>query len=160
MKYEEDKRQSDLYVPEIKSILGRYLVGVATTEQDQHEATDLIVLKVRQLRVACRVRNEKYLAKYGKQFTIRSERLLSGNKTELEKIKEGWGDWFFYGFGDKVRLLQWFIGDLRIFRQWLSTPFGKPLAKKRNHDFTSDFQAFELEKMPAEFLIGASWWEL
>ena len=61
------------------------------------------------------------MKQYGSEFTIRAGR-PSGAKTELTKIIEGWGDYFFYGFADptEIYLAQWLIGSLNAFRLWHS----------------------------------------
>src|SRR4030042_5530071 len=94
-----DKQWSDRFIPEIKGILGQYLIGEAK-EEDQERNTDLIVLKMEVVRVACRIRKYEYIIKYGDEFTIRSSR-PSGAKTELTKILEGWGNYLFYGFSNE-----------------------------------------------------------
>ncbi|MDR1740414.1 MAG: hypothetical protein LBR38_01000 [Synergistaceae bacterium] len=117
----KDKQWSDRFLPEIKSILGRALISEAPPEEDATHGTDLIVLTLHPYRIACRVRKHHYLAPYGNEFTIRSGR-PSGAKTELTKIIEGWGDYFFYGFAnaEETTLAQWFLGDLKAFRIWHS----------------------------------------
>ena len=60
-------------------------------KEDAERNTDLIVLKLDAVRIACRVRNHEYITRYGDEFTIRAER-PSGVKTELAKIIDGWGD--------------------------------------------------------------------
>src|SRR5439155_22782776 len=115
--------------PEIKAHLGVSLIGPAPVEDDQCRNTDLVVLKMDGLRIACRMRRENaYLHRdrsgnyeYRGQFTIRCGR-PNGTKTELSKIIEGWGDYFFYGFGGEHGvLLDWHLLDLKVFRYWHST---------------------------------------
>ena len=95
-----DKRWADRFLPEIKRILGEHLIGEPPEEEDQEHNTDLMVLKMDAVRVACRVRRNQYIDRYGDEFTIRAGR-PNGSKTELTKIVEGWGDYFFYGFSDE-----------------------------------------------------------
>jgi hypothetical protein len=120
--------------------------------------TDLIVLELKAVRIACRIRKDKYREKYGHEFTIRSFR-KSGNKTELAKIVEGWGDYIFYGFADDEGLTQWFIGDLKAFRLWFTSEAIKngvrPGMEKSNGDESSDFLAFEKDAIP-NFIISES----
>jgi hypothetical protein len=56
-------------------------------EQDTREAADLVVLRARDVTIACRVRRPKY-AMYRDQFTIRLHR-ATGTMTEYEKIIDG-----------------------------------------------------------------------
>jgi len=156
----EDKRWSDKFLPEIKAILGVHLIGEPPIEEDQERNTDLIVLKMEAVRIGCRVRRYKFYLKYPDEFTIRAGR-PSGYKTELTKIIEGWGDYFFYGFCDKSEggLIRWILCDLKVFRLWLNRSLmennGKfPGTLKENFDGSSSFMAFSLKNISGNFIIG------
>ena len=156
--WKADKKASDIYIPEIKSILGVYLIGEPPVEEDQERNTDLMVLKMEAVRVGCRVRKGLYLHYYGDEFTIRAGR-PSGNKTELTKIIEGWGDYFFYGFGDGINLITWTLADLKVFRLWFNRKLyqGKhPWELKDNIDNSSNFLAFKWRWFPKEFVIASN----
>lgn len=113
------------FLDRIKEIAGALLVQPATFEMDTREATDLIVLKARELRIACRVRRAAggYVTKYPWEFTVRSHR-DSGAMTEMEKIINGWGDWMFYGHAEHDEpsaeippsISKWFVIDLESWR--------------------------------------------
>jgi len=122
--WENDKRWSDRFLPEVKRILGEHLISEAPYEEDAERNTDLIVLRLEAIRIACRIREHKHLLHYRHQFTIRSLR-PSGNPTELAKIREGWGDYFFYGFADQTHtsLCQWTLGDLEALRRHMNQCF-------------------------------------
>ena len=83
--WENDKSWSDKFLPEIKRHLGQTLISTAPIQEDQERNTDLIVLTMAPLRIACRIRRFDQFAPYGHQFTIREGR-PSGAKTELTKI--------------------------------------------------------------------------
>jgi hypothetical protein len=158
--WEADKVKSDVYIPTIKSILGQVLIGEAPAEEDAHRNTDLIVMKLDSVRVACRIRNKSYMARYGDEFTIRCSR-PSGTKTEMAKIIEGWGDYFFYGFGQDYGsgLAAWKIGDLRVFRLWLTKEIVRlkgdmPGFHKPNSDNSSNFRAFKWKDLPSDFVVA------
>ena len=51
IEWEEDKRWYDIFIPEIKSILGQLLIGEASVEDDQLKNTDLIVLELKGYRI-------------------------------------------------------------------------------------------------------------
>ena len=161
--WENDKRWSDRFVPEIKAILGQALIGPAPTEEDQERNTDLIVLTMDRVRIACRVRDHSYLEKYADEFTIRTQR-PSGIKTESTKIVEGWGDFFFYGIADKndERLAVWHLADLKVlrltlFRMAVSLPAGElPGIPRQNRDGSSKFRAFRWDSFPLEMIIAQS----
>ena len=157
--WKDDKRWSDRFIPEIKRTLGEHLIGEPPVEEDQERNTDLMVLKMDAVRVACRVRKFQYIRGYGHQFTIRAGR-PSGNKTELTKIIEGWGDYFFYAFSDpqEKEICQWVLGDLKAFRLFLnrSLAAGKqPWEGKTNTDGSSSFLAFNTADIP-NFIVAYS----
>jgi hypothetical protein len=165
--WKDDKKWSDIFIPEIKQILGKTfnvdedLIVEADDEEDMKHNTDIVLL-INSKRVACRIRRLFYYNKhyYRNDFTIRTDR-PSGSKTELEKIREGWGDYFFYGFGDEEKLLWWGIGDLKTFRNWFEenttiTRFGGeifPGIKHSNKDGSSDFHVFKWNDLPSNFII-------
>ena len=147
--WQEDKRWSDRFLPEIKRILGEHLISEPPMEEDMQHNTDLIVLTLNSVRIACRVRKYKYLDKYGDQFTIRTGR-PSDAKTELTKIMEGWGDYFFYGFANaqETALAQWVLGDLKAFRLFINRSLVRnkgrlPDSEHYNPDGSSTFRAFQ-----------------
>ena len=156
--WQEDKRWSDRFLPEIKRILGEHLIGEAPVEEDQERNTDLIVLHMEPLRIGCRVRRNEYLARYGDEFTIRANR-PSGQKTELTKIIEGWGDFLLYGIADAANqyLAKWTLIELKAFRLWFARHMashggempGKQLA---NGDGSSMFRAFRMADVPANLI--------
>jgi len=148
--WKEDKKWSDRFLPEIKSVLGLYLIGEPSAEEDQERNTDLMVLKMDAVRIACRIRRNNQ-TKYAAEFTIRAGR-PSGVKTELTKIIEGWGDYLFYGFSDpdEVALSQWILGDLKAFRIWFNRDLIRlkgniPGIKQNNYDNSSFFYAFPID---------------
>lgn len=159
--WQADKRWSDRFIPEIKSILGVHLIGEPPVEEDAERNTDLMVLKLDAVRIGCRVRKHSYLQRYANEFTMRQGR-PSGMKTELTKVIEGWGDYFFYGFcdEDEHRLAAWMIGDLKVFRLWFATqlyqmPQGKqPGFEKSNFDGSSSFVSFKIDDLPDDFIVG------
>ncbi len=153
--WERDKQWSDRFIPEIKGILGQYLIGEAK-EEDQERNTDLIVLKMEVVRIACRIRQFKYLERYGNEFTVRSKR-PGGTKTELTKIIEGWGDYLFYGFSDELEknLFKWTLIDLKRFRLWFNREIIRtkniPGIEQKNIDQSSNFIAFKISN---EFIFA------
>ena len=154
MSWQDDKRWSDRFLHEIKGIIGQAFITEPPIEEDAERNTDLIVLKFDSIRIACRVRKNSYLGKYGNEFTIRAGR-PSGIKTELTKIVEGWGDYLFYGFSDaeEVYLAAWKIIDLNAFRLWFNREIvknkgGIPGYDKNNTDGSSNFLAYDTRKCP------------
>ena len=162
MTWQDDKRWSDRFLPEIKRHLGEHLIGEPPVEEDAERNTDLIVLRMEAVRIACRVRKFTYLSSFGDEFTIRSGR-PSGIKTELTKIVEGWGDYLFYGFADQTetRLVRWTLMDLRVFRLWYNRQLASldanrlPGARRSNSDGSSDFHCFRIAGMPPELIVAS-----
>lgn len=157
--WQVDKQWSDTFLPEIKSILGRTFIGPAPIEEDQERNTDLIVLKMDAIRIACRIRRYEYWERYGAQFTIREAR-PTGTKTELAKIIEGWGDYLFYGFSDESEegLHAYAIADLKVFRLWFMRQLAQragqlPGLARDNQDGSSQFRAFFWKELPREFVV-------
>jgi len=159
--WQSDKRWADRFMDEIKPVLGFYFIGPANEEEDQFRNTDLVVLKMNAIRIACRIRRNEFLQKYANEFTIRAGR-PSGVKTELAKIIEGWGDYLFYGFANQseTSLDAWILGDLTAFRAWYTRAIihskGQvPGSFHVNPDKSSSFFAFDLDDMPENFIVGA-----
>lgn len=159
--YATDMRRSCQYMRELKRIVGEHLIGEAPAEEDMHHNTDLVVLRLAAVRIACRVRRREYFDRYSEEFTIRSGR-PNGAKTELAKILEGWGDYFLYGFADEsdTAVLAWTLCDLKVFRLWFHQQMFKnrghvPGLAKDNKDDSSTFRVFEWRNLPPEFIIAS-----
>ena len=160
MSWQENKKWSDAFIPEIKRALAGVLLCESPVEEDQERNTDLIVLRMEAKRVACRVRRLSYLHKFGDEFTIRAT-LPSGKKTELAKVIEGFGDYIFYGFaGDDGTLMKWSIGDLNVFRLWFNSRIvndGGTLPGRLmvNGDKSSCFRVFRWDQLPPHFVVNS-----
>lgn len=150
-KYQSDREWSDRFIPEIKKLVAPHLIQVAEFEMDTKEATDLMVFKVRDMRIAARIRDVRYADRYGEQFTLRSKR-DNGTQTELDKIQRGWGDWLFYGFGKAdLTICPWYLIDLSALRYHLSKEGwqrrGIKMEERPNGDGTH-FRAFWVFSFP------------
>jgi|GEM_PF-839114 len=154
--WKTDKAWSDRFIPTIQAVLGQFLFCPAPDVEDAERNTDLMVFNAENKRIACRIRTHDYLARFGDEFTIRCAR-PSGNKTELAKIIEGWGDYIFYGFSDAEQrgLAKWTLGDLDVFRLWWQQSEKTTGTLKRNRDGSSDFQAFKLSVVPSVFVVAS-----
>ncbi len=113
MSFNKNKQWADKFIPEIKTALAPYLIRVPNLEADIKRCSDLITLNKR---ISVRTRKYEDL-RYKHEFTIRAK-TKNKNRTELEKIATGWGDFIFYSFAsqDESRLVYWVLGDLNIFR--------------------------------------------
>lgn len=158
MSFDHDFDWQRALIPEIKRVCANYLIGEAPEQEDMERNTDLIVLRLDPIRVACRLRRFDYLARYPDEFTIRAGR-PSGVQTELQKMLSGWGDYLFYGFAsaDGTTLASWLLGDLSVFRLWhhqqLATG-NQPWKNQNNGDGSSTFCAYNAAALPPEFIVS------
>ena len=118
MKYINDRLWADQYIKQVKekiiSISSKLaFVNTAGFEKDTKFSTDLI-LKTIQGDSAVRLRRSHIKFR---DLTIRAKR-DSGVKTELEKIKKGWGRWYFYGWvSQQDKIEDWIFVDLNKLRK-------------------------------------------
>lgn len=153
------------FIPEVKRILADYLIDEAPAHEDMRHNTDLVVLELDKIRVACRLRREigkngvNYLQRYPDEFTIRALRKRS--ETELAKMLSGWGDYIFYAFvaADDSRIRAWLLGDLSVFRLWhhreaLKSPKDRRWESRDNEDGSSVFHAYRIDDLPDDFVRG------
>jgi len=68
--WQDDKRWSDQFIPQIRELVARHLILDAPLEEDQQHNTDLIVLRSSAVRIACRGRRAQYAERYGDEFTM------------------------------------------------------------------------------------------
>lgn len=117
--YEEQRIKSDNYLESFKDILERnsmhfLSLEVSDYEKDTQEATDMLI-KIEGGDVALRVREPSCLYR---DLTIRS-RSRWGYKTELDKLKEGFGDWYLYGWGNGYGIVkEYILIDLHKLREF------------------------------------------
>jgi hypothetical protein len=159
-KYQDDRTWSDHFIPEIKRIVGPYLLEPAPIEEDCKRATDLIILAARDKRIACRMRRPGYAERYPYDFTIRSER-DSGAETELSKLVNGYGDWMFYGHATpEWKVGRWMLIDLHSWRAHLIRNDDRKAVQPQTRDNGDGtrFLSFDVRKFVGvpPILIGAS----
>jgi hypothetical protein len=160
--FEEDFAWQEKYMDGVKHIVGPLLLETAPLEVDRKEATDLLVLMARDMRIGCRIRRDKYADRYPWDFTLRLSR-DSGATTEAQKVRDGWGDWLFYGHAAQNELAsisRWFVVDLHSFRTHVGRDNWRETlrwGKKRNADGTW-FIWFDLRSFPDDppILVSSS----
>ena len=162
MSFDRDYDWQWQYLDTVKAVIGPYLLDVSSFEIDTREATDLLVLLARDMRIGCRIRRAGYADAYPYEFTLRSLR-RSGAKTELAKITDGWGDWLFYGHAADepgAQLARWFLVDLYSWRaqQIRSKQRAGHPAMHVNRDGVTAFTAFDLRRFGNEppILVASS----
>lgn len=152
--YSVNRHWSDQFLPEIKSIIGSHILKAAPDPLDHFQATDLLMLDAKDMRIAARVRRHGYAARYPHQFTIRAK-LPTGAETELSKIVNGHRDWMFYGHSgpDGQSITSWRLIDLKAFRAALirnrTTGSRLLMGDKRNGDGTC-FMWFDIRSFPSD----------
>lgn len=162
MSYAVDRAWSNQFIPQIRSIVGPLLLVESPIEVDTQEAADLIVMRARDMTIACRVRRQGYAERHPWDFTIRAKR-DSGAKTEFSKIVEGWGDWMFYGHDDgRGTVDRYFVIDLHGLRAELIRDSYRPRRQLpdcsrpiSNGDGTY-FLAFDVRKLRASDILASS----
>lgn len=157
-----DKGWADRFMPEAKRIIGEHLICEDPVE-DRLRNTDLMVgdrtFVLRGTRVGVRFRKGTYLADYAHQYTIRTERPLSGNETELTKIIKGYGDYFLYGIADErdESLACWVLIDLAEWRVWYQRELyagNHPGEERSNADGSAQFIAFDIADLPERAVLA------
>lgn len=150
--FREDYDWQLKFLEPIRNIVGPLLLQPAPLDVDMKEATDMLVLAARDMRIGCRVRRAGYADRYPWEFTIRSRR-DSGAKTELAKITEGWGDWLFYGHAEHdslPSLSRWFLINLHHWRaHMIRDKNAVKKGEKPNGDGTY-FVWFDLRSFPSD----------
>lgn len=133
--YRNDREFSDIYLPRISEILRQNAmhivrVEIATDELDTQQSTDMVI-NVIGGRVAVRVRRSAYKFR---DLTIRSRR-RNGSKTELAKLREGYGDWYLYCWtGNDGVITEWILADINKMRA--TGLLNKERKEVDNHDGT------------------------
>lgn len=147
----------------VKQIIGPHLLTTAPLERDMKEATDLIVLRARDMMIGVRLRRKSrhYWASFPYDFTLRCKR-DNGAPTELAKIVDGWGDCLFYGHADDAGIDPWALIDLKAFRAVLTRqpdilrkPDGQTSGMRSNGDGTH-FAFFNRLRLPPAVTMASS----
>lgn len=112
------------HMPAVREILkelpAKYFLdfATATPQQDMEQATDLI-LEIPGGTMAVRMRRNKWYhngLKRGFDWSIRYE--CRGQRTEIDKLRDGFADWYFYGYSadDISSIIAWWLIDLNLVR--------------------------------------------
>lgn len=154
MGYREDRAHSDKFIPAIKRLIGPNLIEVASQDADMKEATDLVVLRARDVMIAARIRRPGFAQRYPFDVTFRYSR-SNGVTTEYDKICRGWGDLFFYGHEAPEAAVPsidlWWLIDLHEFRFARADLECRQSIQRHvveNKDGTTSFIVFDLRSFP------------
>lgn len=159
LSYAENRQWSDIWIPEIRRIVGPYLLEPSSFEVDTTQATDLVIVSSAKIQIACRVRRKGYLPKYAHDFTVRSQTKF-GTKTELEKLIGGAADWMFYAHEGDSDFARWMLLNLDVWRrEMIVNKRVRSAASRANRIPNGDgtyFNAFDVRDFPADLLISTS----
>lgn len=146
MTFKDNWNFSEKYINDVRDILQANAmhivkIEVATPEEDMKQATDLKI-KITAGDVAVRIRRGKYDFR---DITIRAYK--NGNKTELHKLREGYGDWYLYAWEDKNQdgIAEWVLVDINKARSL----FNENKEVKMNKDGNSGFVSYSIEEVRA-----------
>lgn len=120
-RYRKNRKWADQFNEQVTAILrdnSMYIVQIEIAEDfdDRKYATDMHI-KVHGGDVAVRLRRPKYFDSDYRDLTIRS-RLSNGYRTELDKIKDGFCDWYLVGWIDhQYEIGEWILVDLDELRR-------------------------------------------
>ena len=144
MSYAVQRKASDVYLDSFKEILKKHSMHflsleVSDEEKDTQEATDMII-KIEGGDVALRVRDA---SKPYRDLTIRS-RSSNGGRTEIDKIREGFGDWYLYGWGNGGYVKEYILVDLDKVREFNLLDSRKEI---QNYDGRTKFINIEIGEL-------------
>ena len=114
-KFEEQFAWQERYIGTVVQLIAPHLITVSSPEVDKNKNGDLEIAFPRNGTVAVRLRTQKY-AQYAGEVTFRSRSKHNG-KTEISKIIDGYGDYFFYGHvGSENIIWYWHLLSLNEVR--------------------------------------------
>lgn len=140
------------FMPQVEKHIRKHIKDLVTfrignVTEDSKQATDLVVtLEGRSISVRLRRANNPY-----RDMTIRSH-IPTGNKTELQKLQDGWGDIYFYGWVADNQIVNYMLVDLNKLRQ--AGVFHKKRRNIRNPEGTAYVVILRSEIRSAHAMIG------
>lgn len=155
------KERADAFIPVWARLAAIHCSRVheATPFQDMRRATDLILATQADVGFAIRTRQNKYVAQYGDQMTIRYS-IPSGNPTEWHKLFEPDGPhWYCYGFeaaSGAIDLDPWHIINVPLLGEFIRG--GGPFKPFPNRDDGSWGAAIKLSHLPPGAVHAGTGW--
>lgn len=135
---------SEKYMPQIKLILakhaGKFLqIEVATMEEDMTQAFDLNIITHNKSKIAVRIRRADIKFR---DITIRA--LNGGHKTEIHKLRDGYGDWYLYAWeSEGNRITEYALIDIHKARHL----FTQDRNVIPNTDNKTGFYSYSIEEL-------------
>ena len=153
MTFETNWNFSEKYIPQVRDILkenAMFIVNieVASPEDDMKHSTDLKV-KITAGDVAVRIRRGKYNYR---DITIRA--FKNGYKTEIHKLREGFGDWYLYAWENKeqTEIVDWALIDINKARSLFTDD-----RQYKKTDETSGFYTYTFDEfIECDALVNCS----
>lgn len=152
--FEKNKQWSDQFTPKLMQILGPQVLRVGTPDEDKNECGDL-VLRIDQKMYPIRVRRNSFYNKFYNDFALSENISPITGKTEVDKIVEGYGQYYVYSFTniEETDIEYWRIYDLNVFRLWIhrcllqNKGVMPGISRMKNARF-SKFRTFDVSEIP------------
>ncbi|MDI9482699.1 MAG: hypothetical protein QM315_05905 [Bacillota bacterium] len=141
------------YIEQVKQILksqAMHIVNIeiASPEEDMKQSTDLKI-KITAGDVAVRIRRDNI--KY-RDLTIRAK---NGNsRTEIHKLRDGFGDWYLYAWTIGGKITEWILVDIGIMR--LNDLFAETRPITMNKDGYTGFVTYPIQELQRYGAVVAS----
>ena len=131
------------FIEDIKDILRSQAmhiidIRIATPEEDLKQFTDLKI-KVTSGDVAVRIRRDASF----RDLTIRA--VNKNSKTEIHKLREGYGDWYLYLWTEKNKIVEWILVDINKMRD--ANLFSEQRKVTMNTDGYTGFITYTIEEL-------------
>ena len=154
-RYRTNRDFGDSYFTLVKSILGQSAFDIASDYRDQKQATDMVVSMRLPRRGQIAVRNRRYeeCKPWPWEITVRSWN--KGIPTEIDKFRQGWGDWMLYVVPkpkSESESYRYYLLDIDKWREMdnLAPDAGKETA---NVGGNTRFRAYDVRRMPPGVVI-------
>lgn len=141
------------FIEDVKTILKSQAmhiidIQVATPEEDMKQATDLKI-KITAGDVAVRIRRNIPW----RELTIRAK---NGNsKTEIHKMREGYGDWYLYLWTEGDKISEWILVDINKMRKEGLLQEQRPI--QMNKDGYTGFVKYTIDELESSGCIVAKY---
>ena len=155
---QQNLRESAIYDQHVQCLLGKYIIKKATPEQDMQLNTDFQVDSI-SLSIMSRVRGSECFPDWGMDFIFRAY-ADGGNQSEYDKMLDGMGQWYFYGFGHPTRpnvVLWYWLFDLDAIRYGINNGVTGTIMPNR-HNPRDIFIVYNINHFPRDpdIVIGGN----
>lgn len=123
--------------------------------EDTKQSTDIVLEAENKLQIAVRVRRASINRR---DFTVRAQ-VRGGGKTEIHKLREGWGHWYLYAWEHEGRLAEWMLINLATWRDSGMATQERKLIPNKYPNGTLDgtgFYAYSVDELKAAQALTAA----